>query len=149
MNAVGLKAVTAAEKFIKKSQERNELWKWKIRDGTRSSMGCLQLYSDNAQVSLKGGSLAFYQFHIKLFSFSEEWRRRQTTSGSTICGYLPGSFAKQRPLFSFSKEWRRRQITSGSTIVHIFKCLFAKERKLGLTSRCPEHTCFWLLVHQE
>lgn len=52
----------------------------------------LVVFSDKYQRSLKARSLVFYQLHVKVFNFTEGWKRVHITIGWKLSSYLPMSF---------------------------------------------------------
>ncbi|NJK52916.1 MAG: hypothetical protein HC936_08975 [Leptolyngbyaceae cyanobacterium SU_3_3] len=93
MNAkLGVFARDAVEQHIKSSEMLESIWNIGSHDKWKSVVGCVQLYSDKSQTSLKAGGLTFYPLHITLMNFSEKIRRLQIMSGATVLGYLPVEF---------------------------------------------------------
>lgn len=92
---IGKYACPAAERAIKQDCDSSVSWKTYAEDGVQSAIGCLQIFSDKSQTSLKAGSLVFYPLHVTLLNFTEEWRRAHITSGRTITSYLPVTFSAE------------------------------------------------------
>lgn len=86
---MGPKAVATIRQTIKRSKERIVSRKTKERDGTTSSVWCLQLFIDRFQTLLRAGSVGFYSLHITFLNYYEEQRRRHINNGRTICAHLP------------------------------------------------------------
>lgn len=63
---IGNTACSAASKKIKSSSEHSASWKYKHIDGIHSTVGGLQIFSDESRTSLSFGTVQFYPFHESL-----------------------------------------------------------------------------------
>lgn len=88
----GGEAVQISAQSIKESSDQNVSWRIKKRVEVGSAIECLQIFSDESQVSLKAGSLVFCRLYLTLLNFKEGIRWNHIMSFRTVCAYLPTKF---------------------------------------------------------
>lgn len=93
MNAdIGRRACVKAENIVKDCTDEGVYWRTQPKDGEKSCMGGLQIFSDKSQIALKAGTLSFYPLHMTLINFTEEARRCHIVERRTVVAYLPVTF---------------------------------------------------------
>lgn len=89
---VVIRACPAIERFIACSENLSYSWKTTESDGTKASVGYLQIFSDKSQVPLPTEALHLHWFLVTLLNFSEERHRELITSRRILVAYLPVIF---------------------------------------------------------
>lgn len=85
----GSKAFIAVKKKIRVEKEKCCGKPNRKMIHTKSSVVCLQLFSDMSQDSLEGGWIAFYTQRIPLLKHFKKQRWHDTISWSMVCAYSP------------------------------------------------------------
>lgn len=90
--AVGASTCDAVERHMKCSTRLHFVSKTAEDDSTQFVVGCVQIFSNKSQTSLKAGGLRFNPLYITLLDFTDHMRRLQILSGNIIVVYLSVSF---------------------------------------------------------
>lgn len=64
------------------------MWYFSDFQQKTSAVGCIQIYSDNQQISLAASSLKFYPLHVKLLNIRKEKRWMHIVAAETTMAYL-------------------------------------------------------------
>lgn len=89
---VGFEAAASVQKLMRRSRDRNVSWETETKGGSRSSVGCVQLFNDSFQTFLKAGLVSFYPLYITLLNYPEKQRRQHILKERTVSVYFPELF---------------------------------------------------------
>ena len=89
---LGQEGVPAVTDNILNHISTDSMWKYDADDEERSFVGFLQLYSDKSKMTLKASAFQFYPLHVTFLNFTDGLKRKCTTDGLTLIGFLPMTF---------------------------------------------------------
>lgn len=147
---VGVAACQAVEKHNKSFTRLGFVWKTTKEDNVQSVIGCVQVFSDKYQTSLKAGGLAFYPLYVTLINFSGKMGHLQILSKAAVLAYLLVTFESRLTKEKCSRPAsRRRERAAALESLHEFIELCLRPIFVHAYRRlhCKTRSSFETLVH--